>query len=146
MVKDNRATFLLPKREKSSKSYGTFSTRETRFPRLTNRRLDRPFYNVHDVTYDLCVEIRPTTIGKGRWPAKFRDRLGRWHYHRCACITLCSLDCASSRRGIDRLNPRGPHGDSKFVRLRAKSAPLVPNMAPVGGHVVATPSLPRHYH
>ena len=67
-------------------------------------------------------------------------RGGRWHHHRCACITSCSLGCASSRQGIDRLNPRGPHGDSNFVRLRAKPAPLVPNMAPVGGHVVATPS------
>lgn len=89
-------------------------------------------------------EIKREKEKKEQWPPKCRSRrLGRWHHHRCACITSYSLGCASSRQGIDRLNPRGPHGDSNFVRLRARSALLVPNMAPVGGHVVTTPSPTR---
>lgn len=56
-----------------------------------------------------------------------------------ACITSCSLGSASSRLSIDRLCPRGPHGDSAFVQTRASPPVLVSNMAPVGGHVASPP-------
>lgn len=56
-----------------------------------------------------------------------------------ACITSCSLGSASSRLGIDRLCPRGPHGDSAFVQTRASPSALALNMAPVGGHVASPP-------
>lgn len=52
---------------------------------------------------------------------------------------MCSLGSASSRLGIDRLCPRGPHGDSAFVQTRASPSALAFNMAPVGGHVACHP-------
>lgn len=60
-----------------------------------------------------------------------------------ACITSCSLGSASSRLGIDRLCPRGPHGDLAFVQTRASPPVLASNMALVGGHV-ASPPLQRY--
>jgi len=60
-----------------------------------------------------------------------------------ACITSCSLGSASSRLGIDRLCPRGPHGDSAFVQTRASPSVLAFNMASVGDHVVLPP--PHRY-
>lgn len=164
MVKDNRISFYLPRRKRKShesffSSFPSFSSFRPKnrspsafikFDHWLDSQKIIATCNSRWVTNEKKKDERNKERKRRRGTRKNSDppkcrsrRLGRWHHHRCACITSYSLGCASSRQGIDRLNPRGPHGDSNFVRLRARPALLVPNMAPVGGHVVTTPSPTR---